>query len=151
MVAIGKGIGNGYPVSVTAINKATIKELENGTFKYMQSHQNDPLGAAIVNEVINTIKDDDLISKAEANGSRFLAMLNTLKENIKITDVRGRGLMFAVDICDKNTGDAIFNKLMEKGYIVCNRKSLLRIDPPLTLKEDEFSEFISDFKQILTP
>lgn len=149
MVAIGKGIGNGYPVSVTAINKLTIKELEKGSFKYMQSHQNDPLGAAIVNEVINTIKNDDLISKAEANGSKFLAMLNTLKDDVKITDVRGRGLMFAIDICDNNTGDAIFNKLIKKGYIVCNRKSLFRIDPPLTLSEDEFNEFISEFKQIL--
>jgi len=43
MVAIGKGIGNGYPVSVTAINEETMSELENKPFKYSQSHQNDPL------------------------------------------------------------------------------------------------------------
>jgi len=61
MVAIGKGIGNGYPVSVAAINHKTMQELAKKPFKYAQSHQNDPLGAAIVKEVIQAIGDDDLI------------------------------------------------------------------------------------------
>ena len=44
LVCIGKGLGNGYPVSALAINKETAAKLEGGTFKYMQSHQNDPAG-----------------------------------------------------------------------------------------------------------
>ena len=75
-----------------------IDQLEKNTFKYNQSHQNDPLGAAIVNEVIKTIKDDDLISKAEVKGANFLEKLQTLKDEVVIIDVRGRGLMFAIDI-----------------------------------------------------
>lgn len=115
----------------------------------MQSHQNDPLGAAIVNEVIKIIKDDDLISKAEIKGTMFFEMLQTLKDDINIIDVRGRGLMFAIDICDENTGDNIFKKLIDKGYIICNRKSLFRIDPPLSINEDEFAGFIREFRNIL--
>ncbi len=149
MVAIGKGLGNGYPVSVTAINRQTIKQLEKSTFKYMQSHQNDSLGAAIANEVIKTINEDDLISKAEVNGSQFLEMLQTLKDGITIIDVRGRGLMFAIDICNGKTGNKIYNKLLDKGYIVGNRNSLFRIDPPLTITKEEFSVFIRDFENIL--
>ena len=149
MIAIGKGIGNGYPVSVTAINRQTIDQLEQSDFHYNQSHQNDPLGAAIVNEVIKTIKDDDLILKAEVNGAGFFEKLQTLKDNINIFDVRGRGLMFAIDICNEKTGDSIYRKLLDKGYIVCNRKSLFRIDPPLSITEDEFDGFIRDFRNIL--
>jgi 4-aminobutyrate aminotransferase-like enzyme len=149
MVAIGKGIGNGFPVSVTAINSRTIQELKKSTFKYNQSHQNDPLGATIVNEVIKIIKDDDLIEKVEIKGIKFLEMLQSLKDDITIIDVRGRGLMFAIDICDENTGDSIFKKLIDRGYIVCNRKALFRIDPPLVVSEDEFGDFIRDFNNIL--
>ncbi len=149
MVAIGKGIGNGYPVSVTAINSQTIKELEKTTFKYSQSHQNDPLGAAIVNEVIKIIKDNDLISKAKINSIRFLEMLQTLKDGFYIIDVRGRGLMFAIDLSDENIGNSIYKKLIHKGYIICNRKSLFRIDPPLTINENEFENFVGEFKKIL--
>jgi len=147
---MGKGIGNGYPVSVTAINEQTVRELEkNGKFKYSQSHQNDPLGAAIANEVIKIIKENNLILKAEVKGIRFLEMINTLKDGIIVKDVRGRGLMFAMDICDEKIGDRLFKKLIDKGYIVCNRKALFRIDPPLTINEDEFDTFFRDFKEIL--
>lgn len=149
LVAIGKGIGNGYPVSATAMNERTANELKNGTFKYMQSHQNDPLGAAIVNQVIRIIQEKDLIKKAEANGIKFLKMLNTLQENHQITDVRGRGLMFALDLCDKKTCDRIFEKLISSGFIVCNRKLLFRIDPPLIIEENEFEEFVRALKRIL--
>ncbi len=150
IVAMGKGIGNGYPVSVTAINEHIVRELEkDGVFKYSQSHQNDPLGAAIVNEVVKFIKENDLILKAEVKGIKFLEMLNTLKDDIIVKDVRGRGLMFAMDICDEKIGDRLFKKLIDKGYIVCNRKALFRIDPPLTINEDEFDDFFRDFKEIL--
>ncbi len=149
MIAIGKGIGNGYPVSVTAMNEGTARALGKGTFRYMQSHQNDPLGAAIASEVIKTIKDEDLIPKAEAKGTRFFELLGSLKDNITVTGVRGRGLMFGVDICDDDTGDRLFKELIGKGYIVCNRKSLFRTDPPLTITEDEFGEFVDAFRCIL--
>ena len=57
--------------------------------------------------------------------------------------------MFAVDICDEDTGDRLFRELIERGYIVGNRKSLFRIDPPLTVKEDEFCEFVNEFRAVL--
>jgi len=149
MIAIGKGVGNGYPVSITAINHQTVDQLERSTFKYNQSHQNDPLGAAIVKEVLKVIKEDDLISKAEENGSKFLTKLRSLVDKKTIFDVRGRGLMFALDIVDENMGNEIFNELIEKGYIVCNRKSLFRIDPALNITENEFEEFVNAFRSIL--
>jgi 4-aminobutyrate aminotransferase-like enzyme len=55
MIAMGKGIGNGYPVSVAAISGKAAGELENHHFHYSQSHQNDPLGATVITEVIGTI------------------------------------------------------------------------------------------------
>lgn len=149
IIAIGKGIGNGYPVSVTAINKNTINELEMKPFIYSQSHQNDPLGCVVVNEVIKIIKEEDLVSKAESKGKKFLSYLKSLQDNKTITDVRGRGLMFVVDICSVEVAGILFEKLIEKGYIVCNRGNLFRIDPALTIKEELFSNFISDFHKIL--
>lgn len=149
MVAIGKGTGNGYPVSIAAINNKTMNELKIKPFKYSQSHQNDPLGAVIVREVIRIIKEDDLISKADEKGSKFFTMLRSLVDKNLILDVRGRGLMFALDLANKNAGNQIFNELIKKGYIICNRESLFRIDPPLNITEDEFEEFINAFRAIL--
>ncbi len=149
MIAAGKGFGNGYPVSATIINEKTFLEASDAEFKYMQSHQNDPLGALIAGEVISIIFEESLINGAEKKGELFLNMLKKLEDSRIITGVRGRGLMFAIDICDKNTGDKIYEKLLEKGYIVCNRGALFRIDPPLIIEEDEFHSFANDMKKII--
>lgn len=148
MIAIGKSVGNGYPVSVAVIDPATLRELEKQPFKYVQSHQNDPLGAAIVHEVIQTIHDDGLISEAEEKGAKFLRKLKSLVDGATILDARGRGLMLAIDLADERVGNEIFDAMIERGYIVCNRKSLFRIDPPLTITEAEFDEFIDIFRDI---
>ncbi|MDJ0958641.1 MAG: aspartate aminotransferase family protein, partial [Arenicellales bacterium] len=149
MVGIGKGIGNGYPISVAVLSHAIVKELEEKPFKYSQSHQNDPLGAAVVREVIQTIKDENVIANAKRKGEVFLSQLNSLVDSEIILGVRGRGLMFAVDLISEQVGDDIYDELIEKGYIVCNRGSLFRIDPPLTINEDEFEEFINTFATII--
>ncbi len=63
--------------------------------------------------------------------------------------VRGKGLIFAVELVSEKVGDEIYNELLEQGFIVCNRKALFRIDPPLITTEKEFNKFISTFKSII--
>ncbi|MBC8442400.1 MAG: aminotransferase class III-fold pyridoxal phosphate-dependent enzyme [Deltaproteobacteria bacterium] len=145
MIALGKGIGNGYPVSAAVFSESVISELH--TFKYSQSHQNDPMGAAVANEVINTIIDDGLIEDAARKGEIFLSQLKTL-ERSKI-NIRGRGLMFAIDFMSKKTAEKIYNGLIESGYIVCNRGAFLRIDPPLIITENEFGKFMKTLSSLV--
>ncbi len=149
LIAIGKGIGNGYPVSVTAMTAHTTAQLADKPFKYMQSHQNDPLGAAVAREVIRTIVGNDLIKRAELVGATLLAELQELVDGDTIVDVRGRGFMIAVELRDRATGDHIYDELLDSGYIVCNRGSLFRIDPPLTIDEADLRSFTRSLSEIV--
>lgn len=149
LVAIGKGLGNGYPVSALAINRETASELEDGRFTYVQSHQNDPLGAAVAREVIEVLATEGLISRAALLGEKFLQELQTLTNSRSVTEVRGRGLMFAVEFAERRVGDRIYDRLLEMGYIVCNRGGLFRIDPPLIIGEADFLGFIDAIRSLL--
>lgn len=149
LVAMGKGLGNGYPVSALAVNQETARQLDGGSFKYSQSHQNDPLGAAVALAVITTIADQGLVARAAELGAKFLGALQTLTGSRHISEVRGRGLMFAVAFEDKGVGDRIYNRLLENGFIVCNRGGLLRIDPPLVIEEEDFLRFVDVFRRLL--
>lgn len=149
MVAIGKGIGNGYPVSAAIVSRDIASELQESSFGYMQGHQNDPLGAVVVREVIQTILDENLIERAQKNGVIFHAQLKSLVNGKVITGIRGRGLMFAIDLASKKTTSEIYDKLIEHGYIVCNRGSFLRIDPPFTITEKQFSKFVDTLSFIV--
>ena len=149
LVAIGKGLGNGYPVSAVAINHETAGELEGGTFKYVQSHQNDPLGAAVARTVIKLLDEKGLIDRAAILGKKILQELETLTMSKHVTEVRGRGMMFAVEFAQKTVGDKIYDQLLDRGYIVCNRGGMFRLDPPLMIEESDILEFVSVFRGLL--
>lgn len=150
MIAIGKGIGNGYPVSVAVINRKTIAELERKPFRYAQSHQNDPLGAAVVQEVIQIIESNDLITESKQKGLKFFSQLESLVDKEVVTDIRGRGLMFAVDLANKDIADEIYSELIDLGFIVGNRGTAFRVDPPLIITENEFAKFVETLKTIIS-
>ena len=78
-----------------------------------------------------------------------MVQLKSLVDDKIILDVRGRGLLFAIDQLNERVGDEIFSKLIDRGYILCNRRSLFRIDPPLIITEQEFDEFIQVFEALL--
>jgi len=149
MVAIGKGLGNGYPVSALAIGRETAAALDGGGFKYMQSHQNDPLGAAVALAVIRAMEGDRLVERAARLGAAFLGLLRGLAAGGPIREVRGRGMMFALEFADRAVCDRICEGLLERGYIVGNRGGTLRIDPPLTIAEADFHAFVDTLGDLL--
>ena len=155
IVALGKGLGNGYPVSVSVLTQPVCDLLKVKPFKYSQSHQNDPLGAAIAKEVIHVIKENNLIEKCNIMGSHFLCRLQDLQKNGNIIkNIRGRGLMIAIEfeeIGNNLLAPTIQQRLLSRGFIVANRPGFnaIRIDPPLTVSKKEIDFFIKNFQQIL--
>lgn len=151
IISLGKGIGNGYPVSVTAISVRVSHLLQNSNFLYSQSHQNDPLGARIALEVIHIMESDGLINSSMEKGLFLKSQLQELKLQFPlIKDVRGRGMMIAIEF--HKATDIIFQRLFNLGYIICKRPhhEIIRIDPALTIEMVLLEQFICDFKSLLT-
>jgi len=155
IVAMGKGVGNGYPVSVTAFSSEVIRRLGSRPVGYAQSHQNDPLGAAVVHEVVAIIEEDRLVERARAVGGRLASALREIQRRTgRIKEVRARGLMIAVELVD-DTETTFTNRthreLVRRGFIVGRRPSVpvLRIDPALTVETSDLEEFLAQFEEIL--
>lgn len=155
IVAIGKGIGDGFPVSATAISNNTADMLKIKSFKYAQSHLNDPLGASVAKEVIQIIKEQNLIDRCKNIGMEFVNKLEQLKKQHRlIKEIRSRGLLIAIEINDDENNSLtsfIFSSLLEKGFIIARRPNLnvLRIDPPLTIEEKDINAFLVCFGNTL--
>jgi len=157
IVAMGKGLGNGYPVSAAAFNKKVGDIIKVKPIKYAQSHQNDPLGASVAREVLRVIEGNDLIARCVRLGEFIINELKSLSKNYNaIKQIRGRGLMIAVEFNETaNAGSfAAFVRLelLKTGFIVAQRpgSNVLRIDPGLTVEESDIKEFLGAFKQILS-
>ncbi|UCH85121.1 MAG: aminotransferase class III-fold pyridoxal phosphate-dependent enzyme, partial [Candidatus Latescibacterota bacterium] len=123
---------------------------------YAQSHQNDPLGAVVAREVIRTIKEDNLIDRANRIGGVLASGLRKIKDRVSpIKDVRWRGLMAAVDInedADASVTIRIHRELVRRGYVVGRRPGInvLRLDPSLTIEESDIQGFLATFESVLT-
>jgi len=148
IVSMGKGLGNGFPISAVAFNKKTLCKMEENDFYHSQSHQNDPLGCAAVNAVIQTMKKENILEKCILSGSYLMEKLTELKNKYTIIkEIRGRGLIMAMEFSEKIGHDAvvsIYEKLVKKGFIIAKRPKLkvFRIDPPLIIKKSMIDDFV---------
>ena len=155
IVAMGKGIGNGYPVSATALSIEVAKRMAGSGFRYAQSHQNDPLGAAVAMEVVRIIEEENLIARGREMGAVLYEGLEAIRESTgRIAQVRARGLMAAVDLEDDGDAEYAANvqrTLVKGGFVLARRPNLstLRIDPALTIERGDIDRFLIVFENIL--
>lgn len=155
VVALGKGIGNGYPVSVTAVAPRVAQRLEPESMHYAQSHQNDPLGAAVAREVIRVVRDEGLVERGRRIGELLAAGLEGIAERTgRVAAIRHRGLMIALELRDDpgcSLAIRTHRELLERGFVVARRPGLavLRIDPPLTIEHDEVRSFLGALEEVL--
>jgi len=155
MIAIGKGIGNGYPVSVAVFTESIAKRVHETGFVYAQSHQNDPLGCAVVREVISVIQNEDLIRNSAVLGERFKCKLDDLaKQYSPVQEVRGVGMMLAIEFRDWLSTErlaGIHRDLFQEGFLVGSSRiaKLLRFYPALTIKDYDIDDMLTSLKAIL--
>jgi len=154
IVSFGKGIGNGYPVSVIALSKHISDLAEKSGFRHAQSHQNDPLGCAVVKEVITIIENNNFIQRSAKMGTVLEYELKSLLKIHKcVKEVRGIGLMFVMELQKEENSpiEKIHKELFYEGYItgVNVPANLLRFYPPLTIEETQIKSMKSALDTIL--
>jgi len=155
IVAVGKGLGNGYPVSAVAMKHDVAHELEKRNFHYVQSHQNDPLGCAVAKEVISIIKEQKLVDRSFTLGDTFLSQLHQIEKHYKfVKEIRGRGLMISMEFAkvhDNFTTAFIYQEMLKKGFLIGYNPSsrTIRFLPPLTIEKKEITNLVEALDQVL--
>jgi acetylornithine aminotransferase len=154
IVALGKGLGNGYPVSAVAMRPEVAAALERGGLHYAQSHQNDPLGAAVALEVIAIMREERWVERGAERGAFFLGELRRLQEkHPAVKDARGRGMELALEFRAgaKVTSETVFRALFERGFLVAcsTAANYLRFDPSLTMEKADVIALVRALEEIL--
>lgn len=154
IIAVGKGLGNGYPISAVVFQERVASALKKTKFRYAQSHQNDPLGCRIAYEVLNQIEQNDLLNKVNELGcylrERVTALLD---DNLLIEQIRGIGLMNCIQFSDalspedmKKIEEHFFNKNIIVG--INSVAKCLRIYMPFIVDIGMIDIFIEGLKCI---
>jgi len=158
LIAVGKGLGNGYPVSAVAMRGEVadaVEHLIEKGFHYAQSHQNDPLGCAVATEVLRVIREEGLVERCADVGATFREGLEEIATaHPVVRDVRGRGLMLAIEFAADRDGfvlDDLFARLLDRGFLVGYKPegNLLRFFPPLTIPETDLARLLQTLDELL--
>jgi adenosylmethionine-8-amino-7-oxononanoate aminotransferase len=128
IVAFSKGLASGYaPVGGMAVDSGLMCELEASGVapdtRYTFSGH--PLGAAAANEVLRIIEDEDLMAAVRTKESWMKEALEPLKKSPVVSNVRGKGLLFAVQFGlnganiahDKNVTMQVLTGLVMRGVL----------------------------------
>ncbi|HET6560001.1 MAG TPA: aspartate aminotransferase family protein [Prolixibacteraceae bacterium] len=151
IVSVGKALGNGYPISGVCVSAEVSAMFDQSSFRYAQSHQNDPLGCAVGLEVIKYIESNDLINQAYEKGRYFKDLLIELqgKQPERIMEIRARGLMIGMEMDSVENADLIYNQLIQHGYLVGLREKVIRFMPPLIINKTDMDELVKTMDKIL--
>jgi len=152
IVALGKGLGNGYPVSAVAMSADAAKRVESTGVRYVQSHQNDPLACAVAREVIAVIRSESLVERSRRVGESFLDRIRRLaSETAGVCEARGRGLMIVLEFCpDCLSAASVYARLLREGFLVGLKEdaNLIRFYPPLTIEEESIDRLLAVLEAI---
>ena len=99
---------------------------------------------------LRIIEEEKLVGNARRQGAAFLAELQILSKNYPlISAVRGRGLMIAFDLPDKNTRDQFWKRAFDLGLLVlrCGDRSI-RLRPTLDMPSKIIEESIAIMNRI---
>lgn len=149
IVVLGKALGNGYPISAIVMRQKIANKVEQSGFGYAQSHQNDPLGCVIANEVIRVFNEENIIEKTKEISGLFLRELYDIKHSCSLVkDVRGRGLMLALELHKSKVTEIIFEKMLSEGYFIGTTpvSNVIRFFPPLTISANDILRMTKELK-----
>ena len=137
LTLIGKALSGGfYPVSAVLSNTEVMEVLQPG--EHGSTFGGNPLACAVARTALKVLVEEGLIENAARMGARFLEGLLRI-ENPLIKEVRGKGLMLAVEF-DPEAGGArqYVYRLKEEG-LLCKEThdNIIRFAPPLVITPEE--------------
>jgi ornithine--oxo-acid transaminase len=149
LTLVGKALSGGfYPVSAVLSNSEVLGVLKPGD--HGSTFGGNPLACAVARMALKVLVEEGMIENAQEIGDRLQASLAAIRHPA-IKEVRGRGLMLAVELHPEAGGARpVCEDLMRRGYLCKDTHDhTVRISPPLVLTADQADGIAEAFEAAL--
>jgi ornithine--oxo-acid transaminase len=147
---IGKALSGGfYPVSAVLSNSEVLGVLKPG--QHGSTFGGNPLACAVARTALKVLTEEGMIENAEKMGDYFLEGLRSIRSNI-VKDVRGRGLMLAVELEAEAGGARQYcYGLKERGLLAKDtHEHTIRLAPPLVVTRQQVDWAVEQIEKTIT-
>jgi ornithine--oxo-acid transaminase len=149
LTLVGKALSGGfYPVSAVLSNIEVMDVLKPG--EHGSTFGGNPLGCAVARMALRVLREEGMIENAAAMGARMQAGLAAIRSNL-VREVRGRGLMLAVELQPDAGGARGYVKRLQGLGVLCKdtHEHTIRIAPPLVITAAEVDWAVEQFAAAL--
>jgi len=146
IVTLGKALGGGILPIAACIARRDLDVCGDFAIGHY-THEKNPVTCRAALTTIEIIEEEGLIDRAAKLGDYAMARLRTNLTDCPIVgDIRGRGLMFGVEIVTDRAEKTTGNALAEQIYYACMNAGLsfkishgcvLTLSPPMTISRDD--------------
>ncbi len=142
VVSIGKGFGNGFPVTCVAVREEHKESFEK--ISASSSYGGNPMACAAALASTEVIEEENLLTHAQQLGEIAQQRMERMKaEHAIVGDVRAKGCLMGIELVkDKNTKEAfdeagtlVYQKAFRKGLAWIPAGHILRMSPPIVMDD----------------
>ena len=148
IMTLAKGLGGGIPIGAMLGTDKIAPSFSPGT--HASTFGGNPLSTAAGIATLRILLKDGFLETCEKRGRYFFDGLTALmKKHPVITDVRGKGLILAMEL--EREGADVVTRCMDQGVLLnCTMDRVLRFIPPLTITEQEIDIALKVLDQSLS-
>ena len=149
LTVIGKALSGGvYPVSAVLSNKEVLGVLKPG--EHGSTFGGNPLACAVARMALKVLIEEGMAENAARQGERMMAALREIKSGA-VRDVRGRGLMIAVELHPEAGGARRYCEALRERGLLCKETHdhTIRVAPPLVITAAETDWAAEQFAAVL--
>lgn len=149
ITTLAKPLAGGLPLGAMLCTEEASRAIHPGL--HGTTFGGGPLACAVAIAVIDAIEQDGLLANIRETGSYFKGQLHDLAaKHESVVDVRGMGLMLAMEMNSADLAKKIVAKMLERRILI-NRTSetVLRFLPPFIMGKEHVDLAISALNEIL--
>ncbi len=155
VLCVGKALGGGLPISACVGTVEVMRAWGDPDREaiHTATFAGSPISCAAARAALAVIEDEGLIERSRDVGARWVERLRAAV-GAAVADVRGRGLMVAVELDDGPRAARVSHALLRRGWLVLGAGPggrTLQLTPPLTIDEallDAFAEVLSGVLEV---
>ena len=143
VVSLGKGFGNGFPVTAVAVREQHKESFEK--ISASSSYGGNPMACAAALASIEVIQEENLLDHAVRLGELAQTRMSKMKdEHVIVGDVRAKGCLMGIELVKSRAtkeplneaGELVYQKAFAKGLAWIPAGHILRMSPPIVMDED---------------
>ena len=153
IMAIGKSVSGGYaPVAGILANNNLMELMDAGS--HGSTFGGCPISSAIGYASLVAIEQEDLVQQARDKGEYVFGRLQEIAaKSPRIETVRGRGLMFGIEVTkEEPDANAYSKKLLKMGAVIKGtHRWVLRFTPPIVATREDLDHVLGLIESVFAP